>query len=100
MNFRVIGERILVKRDAINDEPTGGLILPDKVVSPPRSGVVITVGEEVTHVKEGERIFFSEYAGNFLKTNNDLEESELIVMREDEVLAIEVNNVEITEDCS
>ena len=103
MKFRVINDKILVQRDPVNDDHdiTGGLIVPDKVLTPPRSGEVIVVGDQVTHVKPGERIFFSEYAGFFLKTHNDLEDSELIVMREDEILAIEDNeNAETSEDCT
>ena len=70
MNYRVIGDKILVRRDPMNDEleVEGALLLPEKVVKPPRSGTIVTVGEEVSRVQAGERIFFSEYAGHFLKT--------------------------------
>lgn len=85
--YRVIGERILVQRfPAMEDD--GGLLIPEKVKKRPYKGTVLAVGDEVTKISVGEVVNFSEYAGNFLE-KSDFEESDLIVMRQDEVLAVE-----------
>lgn len=89
MSLRTISDKILVKRDPKQEAIAGQLLLPDEVRKPPRTGIVIAVGDEVTKVRQGEKVFFHEYAGYFLKESQDLEESDLIVMRQDEVLAVE-----------
>ena len=88
MVYRVLGDKVLVRRDA-EDNNEGGLLLPSEVKKAPRVGEVVSVGEEVTRVTPGERVVFHEYAGHFLKVDQNLDESDLIVMREDEILAVE-----------
>lgn len=90
--FRVIYDRVLVKQDAKKE--TSHLMIPDKVKKPPRTGVILSVGDEVKYVVVGDNIVFSQYAGQFLEPTQDLTESDLIVMREDEILAIEDVEVE------
>lgn len=87
MGFRVIYDRVLVKRDSKVE--TSHLMIPDKVKKAPRTGVILSVGDEVKYVAVGDHVVFSEYAGHFLEPSQDLIESDLIVMREDEILAIE-----------
>lgn len=89
MKYKVTGDRILVQRHSVQEEE-GGLLLPEKVKKRPHSGKVLTIGQEVTSIAVGDVVYFSEYAGHFLDIKNDFEESDLLVMREDEVLAIEV----------
>jgi len=88
MRYRVFGERILVQRD-VKKEATSHIMMPTNVEKKPCVGTILCVGDKVKCVKEGERVYFNEYAGYFLETTQDLEESDLIVMREDEILAIE-----------
>ena len=92
MGFRVIYDRVLVKRDSKVE--TSHLMIPDKVKKAPRTGVILSVGDEVKYVKVGDHIVFNEYAGQYLEPTQDLIESDFIVMREDEVLAIEDGEVE------
>jgi len=87
VKFKVIYDRVLVKRDSAKE--TSHLMIPEKVKKPPRTGLVLEVGEEVKYVVRGDHVVFSEYAGHFLEHSQDLAESDLIVMREDEVLAVE-----------
>lgn len=92
MKFRVIYDRVLIKRD--DRIETSHLMIPDNVRKPPRTGTIISAGDEVKYVKVGDRVVFNSYAGTFLEPSQDLTESDLIVMREDEVLAIEDDEVE------
>jgi len=91
MKYQVLGERVLVERD-INDQGQGAnaVLMPHNVKKKPKTGVVLNVGDKVEYIKVGDRIVFNEFAGYFLETSLNLEESDLIVMREDEVLAIEM----------
>lgn len=86
--YKVLGERILVQRDPPAEE--GHLLMPHNVQKKPKSGTILEVGKKVEEVEVGNRVWFSEYAGYFLEENEDLEESDLIVMREDEILAVEL----------
>jgi len=88
MDYRVLGDKVLVRRDP-EYQQEGGLLLPSDVKKAPRVGEILSIGEEVTRVKLGERVVFHEYAGHFLKADQDLDETDLIVMREDEILAVE-----------
>jgi co-chaperonin GroES (HSP10) len=91
--YRVLGERILVQRDP--EEAQGHVLMPHNVKKKPKSGVVICVGPEVTYdLKEGDKVSFNEFAGYFLEESQDLEESDLIVMRQDEVLVVEVEETD------
>jgi len=92
MKFKVIYDRVLVKRDA--NMETSHLMIPDKVKKAPRTGIVLSCGDNVKFIKVNDRVVFSEYAGQFLEASQDLTESDLIVMREDEVLAVEDGTVE------
>lgn len=87
MKYLVIFDRILVRRDpeVVN---TTTVLMPHDVKKPPKTGLVIEVGPETKYIKTGARVVFSEYSGYYLQTTQDLEDPDLIVMREDEILAI------------
>ena len=84
-DFKVIGEKLLVQRDAEKED--GHVLMPNALKKAPKSGVVLTVGTSVSEIKPGDHVFFNEYAGYFLEETSDLTESDLIVMDESEVLA-------------
>lgn len=86
MNHKVIFDRILVKRDAEEEDST--ILVPEDVKKMPKTGTVVGIGPEVKYVKEDDRVTFNEYAGYFVHTTQDLAEPDLISMREDEVLTI------------
>jgi co-chaperonin GroES (HSP10) len=88
-DYVVMADKILVLRDSKPDD-SGGIILTDDIKKPPCKGTVQSVGDEVKYYAVGDRVVFTEYAGYFLKTASDLEDTDLIVMREDEILAKEV----------
>ncbi len=87
-------DRILVRRLEEGDEKSsGGIILPDTAKEKPQEGEVIAVGpgrvtddgkRQDVDVKEGDRILFAKYAGTEVK----IDEEELLIMREDDVLAV------------
>ena len=88
MPYRVLFDRILVRRDPEQENETG-VLMPHDVKKPPKIGVVLNTGAEVKYLKVGDRIIFSEYSGYYLQTNSDLCDPDLIVMREDEILAVD-----------
>jgi chaperonin GroES len=93
MKIRPLGDRILVKREDAAETVRGGIIIPDTAKEKPQEGKVIAVGKGHTdddgkrialEVKKGDKVLIGKYAGTEVKIDGD----ELIILREDDVLAI------------
>jgi len=94
-SFRLqpLGERVVVERDESEEKTAGGIVLPDTAKDKPARGKIISVGNgrlledgsrSAPQVKVGDRVVFSSYAGEMFK----VEERELLLMREDDILAV------------
>ena len=88
-----LGDRVLVKRVAADDNTKGGIILPDTAKEKPREGIVVSVGlgkigdngeRQALSVKKKDRVLFSSYAGSEIKIDGE----EMLILSEDEILAI------------
>jgi chaperonin GroES len=93
MKLRPLHDRVIVKRIEEEDKTLGGIIIPDSAKEKPQQGKVIAVGKGKLlekgdivplMVKEGDRVLFAKYAGTDVKVENE----ELLIMREDDILAI------------
>jgi chaperonin GroES len=93
MTVRPLHDRIIVKRIEEQEQKVGGIIIPDTAKEKPQQGRVIAVGKGKVkddgtviplEVKEGDTILFGKYSGQEIKLDGD----ELLIMREDEVLAV------------
>ena len=94
MNVRPLHDRIIVQR---LDEPAplpGAIIIPDSAKEKPQQGTVLAAGLGKTNkdgkrvpldVKAGDTILFGKYSGQEIK----LDGVEYLIMKEDDVLAIE-----------
>jgi co-chaperonin GroES (HSP10) len=92
--YQVLGERVLVKKE-LAKQVTGSLLVPDEAKKSGQlclKGEIIAVGSKVEHVSVGDIVFFSNYAGQFLQLEDSFDDPDLIVMREDEILAIQIGN--------
>ena len=93
MNVRPLHDRIIVERIEEGEQKIGGIIIPDTAKEKPQQGKVIAVGNGKTKddgkripldVKAGDLILFGKYSGQEIKLDGE----ELLIMREDEVLAV------------
>ena len=93
MNIRPLHDRVVVKREAEEKKSPGGIVIPDTASEKPTFGKVIAVGKgkilddgqtRTSDVKVGDRVLFGKYSGTEVKVNNE----DLVVMREDDVMAI------------
>lgn len=91
--LRPLGDKILVKRLEAENKTKSGIVLPDSAKEKPKQGTVISVGEgkrlengslSSMHLKKGDRVLFSSYAGTEVKIDGE----ELLIMSEDDVLAV------------
>jgi chaperonin GroES len=91
---RPLHDKILVRRDEAETQTASGIFLPDSSKDRPKTGVIEAVGDGKLNtdtgeriplaVKAGDRVIFSSYAGTEIKLDGE----ELLIMSEDEVLAV------------
>lgn len=93
MNIRPLHDRIVVKRKEEERTTAGGIVIPDTAAEKPIRGEVIAVGEgkvlgngqiRALDVKVGDEVLFGKFAGTEVK----IAEEKLLVMREDDIMAI------------
>jgi chaperonin GroES len=88
-----LGDKLVVRRLETDATTSGGIVLPDSAREKPQQGRVVSVGDgklladgsRAAHdVSEGDRVLFSAYAG----TEVTVDAEELLIMSEDDILAI------------
>jgi chaperonin GroES len=93
LKLQPLGDRVVIEREESEGKTAGGILLPESAKNKPARGIVISVGEgrltsdgkrHGLQVKAGDRVIFTSYAGENFKAGDD----ELILMREDEILAV------------
>jgi len=93
MKLKPLNDRVVVRRVEEEEKTAGGIIIPDTAKEKPVQGAVISVGSgklmedgsrRPLDVKAGDRVLFSKYAGTDIKVEGE----ELLIMREDDILAI------------
>ncbi len=93
MNLRPLNDRVVVKRMEEEEKTAGGIIIPDTAKEKPIQGEVIAAGSgrvmedgsrKPLDVKKGDKVLFGKYAG----TEITIEGKEVLIMREDDILAI------------
>ncbi|MBN2368957.1 MAG: co-chaperone GroES [Vicinamibacteria bacterium] len=93
MKIRPLRDRLLVRRVEEKETAKGGIIIPDTAKEKPQEGEVLAAGngkilengtKVALEVKVGDKILFGKYSGNDIK----MEGEEVLILREDDVLAI------------
>ena len=93
MNFRPLGDRVLVRRVEEEAKTKGGIIIPDTAKEKPQEGEVIAVGpggrdEDGKRidmdVKAGDRILFGTWSGTEVKIDGE----ELLIMKESDIMGV------------
>ncbi len=94
MPVRPLHDRVLVQRAEEGEQKSSaGIIIPDTAKEKPQRGRVVAVGEGkkddngkriAPDVKEGDEVLFGKYSGTEVKIDGE----ELMIMSEDDVLAI------------
>ena len=93
MNIRPLHDRIIVKRMEDERMSAGGIVIPDSATEKPIKGEVVAVGNgkhlengdiRSLDVKAGDQVLFGKYSGTEVKVEGE----DLLVMKEDDVMAI------------
>ena len=94
MNVRPLHDRLIVQRLEESAPRAGAIIIPDSAKEKPQQGKVLAAGLGRSNkegkrvpldVKAGDTILFGKYSGQEIK----LDGVEYLIMKEDDVLAIE-----------
>lgn len=93
MNLRPLHDRAIVRRMDEERTSAGGIVIPDSATEKPSRGEVIAVGKGKIldngdifplDIKVGDKVLFGKYSGTEVKVENE----ELLVMREDDIMAV------------
>jgi chaperonin GroES len=94
MNVRPLNDRLIVQRLQESAQQAGAIIIPDSAKEKPQQGKVLAAGPGKPNedgkrlpldVKAGDIILFGKYSGQEIK----LDGVEYLIMKEEDVLAIE-----------
>jgi chaperonin GroES len=91
VNLTPLHDRVIVKRIEEKESVRGGIIIPDTAKEKPQEGQVIAAGPGKREkgelvpldVKPGDRVLFGKYSGTEIK----IEDEDLLILREEEILA-------------
>ena len=92
MKLVPLADRVVLKQSTPEEKTKSGIILTSQTQEKPQQAEVVAVGpcglvdgKEVTmHVKVGDVVIFSKYAGNEVK----LDDEEYIIVKQSDILAI------------
>ena len=93
MNLKPLADRLVIEPVEQEEVTTGGIFLPETAKEKPQQGKVIAAGPGRTdddgkrvamEVKVGDRVLYAKYSGTEVKLDN----KRLLIMRENDVLAI------------
>ena len=92
MNVKPLGDRVVIKNLETEETTKGGILLTSAAKEKPQMAEVLAVGpggnvdgKEITmHVKVGQKVIYSKYAGTEVKLDGE----EFILVRQSDVLAV------------
>ena len=94
MKIQPLGDRVVIQALEAEEKTKGGIVLPDTAKEKPQEGKIVAVGKGRTmengtiqplEVKVGDRVLYAKYSGTEVTTK---EGEELLIMREEDILAI------------
>ena len=92
MNIKPLADRMVLKSLELEETTKSGIVLPGAAKEKPQMAEILAVGpggvvdgKEITmHVKVGDKVIYSKYAGTEVK----LDKVEYIIVRQNDILAI------------
>ncbi len=94
MEIKPLGDRVVIKPLEAEAKTKGGIVIPDTAKEKPQEGKVVAVGKgkvldsgtvQPPEVKVGDKVLYGKYSGNEITTKDG---EELLIMREEDILAI------------
>jgi len=95
LKLRPLHDRVIVQREEEERTSPGGIVIPDTATEKPIQGKILAVGNgkildngdvRALDVKVGDKILFGKYSGTEVKVEGE----DLLVMREEDIMAVVV----------
>ncbi len=93
MNFKPLGDRVIIKQDEVQETTAGGLLLTNSAKEKPQTGVIVAAGDGRYNnngdlvpmpVTVGQKVMYGKYSGNEIT----IEGTEYILCRVDDLLGV------------
>ena len=93
MKIRPLHDRVVIRREEEETKTSGGIVLPGSAAEKPQRGEVVAVGNSKRQhngevrpldVKKGDKVIVGQFAGNTVQVDGE----ELLIMSENEILAV------------
>jgi chaperonin GroES len=93
MKLRPLHDRVIVKRLEEEKKTAGGIIIPDQAAEKPLKAEVVAVGPgkitddgklQAPDIKKGDHVLIGKYSGTEVR----IEGEDLVVLREDDIMAV------------
>ena len=93
MKIRPLHDRVVVRRKEEDSTSAGGIVIPDSAAEKPSTGEILATGNgkitdsgevRALDVKVGDTVYFGKYSGTEIKVDGE----ELLIMREDDIIAV------------
>ncbi len=94
MKIQPLGDRVVVRALEAETKTKSGILIPDSAKEKPQEGEIVAVGKgkvldsgsvQALEVKVGDKVLYGKYSGNEITTKDG---EELLIMREEDILAI------------
>ena len=92
-NFRLLHDRVVVRRVESEAKTKGGIIIPDTAKEKPQEGEIVAVGSGARDeagklvpldVKAGDRVLFGKWSGTEVKIDG----VEYLIMKESDIMGV------------
>ena len=90
----LLGDRIAVKRDDLEQTVKSGLVIPESAQEKPLQGTVVAIGEgdkdkdgnvkPITNIKVDDKVLFQKWGGTEIKTDK----GDVVIMSLKEIIAV------------
>ncbi len=93
MNYKPLGDRLLLKVKKAEEKTKSGIVLPDSAKEKPQEGEVVAAGPGgrdkdgkriPMEVSAGDKVLYSKYSGTEVKIDSD----DYLIIKESDILAI------------
>ena len=86
MNFKPLGDRVLLQEEEVVTQTASGIYIPDNASKEkPTHATVVAIGPDVTHVAVGDKVVYGKYAKTAAVT---VDNEDYLVMEVAEILGI------------
>jgi len=81
--MKAVGDRLVVEQKPV-EESKYDKFIPEQFKEKPQTGIVISAGEDIANIKDGDTVVFGKYSG----TEFELSGKKYLILRQDEILVV------------